>query len=531
MAITETRPDSSILETHVNPWGEGDEYPPFTRALGSGDHKTLGRLYVGFSLLFGIAAWVLTKLSAAEEIPDFELVPDDAVLQIFTLSRVSLVVLFALPIFIGLATYVVPLQVGASTVAFPRAAALAFWTWLTGGVVLVVAYAVNGGIGGGRANAVTLGYLALAVTIVALLLATVCVLTTIVTLRTPGMRLDRVPMFSWSMLVAGTIWLLTLPVLLANILLIYVDFKFGRPSDFGIGPNQWGQVLWVFQQPQVFAFAIPVVGIVTDVIATMSGARMKNRGFMLVGIGAFGILTFGAYVQPFFNPDVWTQWLFVGQSVVLILPLLLLAGGWATTMRAGKPRFTAAAIAAPCAALVLVVAAVASILFAIEPLRLQPGSSDASTNFFQYGVLVLVMGSATVGAIAGLSYWAPKMWGRKANETLGRFAVLAAFVGSLVGGVAYVVNAFQTRFEGLRDATDALNLIATIGVGLVALGLILALLSLLGRGEAAADPWGGQTLEWATGSPPPAGNFGALPVVVSPEPLFDGDESSQEGGD
>lgn len=529
MAITETRPDT-IVETHVNPWGEGEEYPPFTRALGSGDHKTLGRLYVGFALLFGIAAWVLTALSSVEEIPDVDLVSDDAILQVFTLSRVSLVMLFALPLFIGLATYVVPLQVGASTIAFPRAAALAFWTWLVGSVVLVVAYAVNGGIGGGSEKGVTLGYLAMAATIAALLLATVCIITTIITLRTPGMRIDRIPLFSWSMLVAGSIWLLTLPVLLANLVLIYVDFKFGRPIDFGLGPNQWAQVIWVFQQPQVFAFAIPVVGIVSDIVATMSGVRTKNRGFMLVGMGAFGILTFGAYVQPFFAPDVWTEWLFVGQSVVLILPLLLLAGGWASTMRAGTPRLTSAAIGAPAAVLVLMLAAVCSILFAIEPLRLHPGATDQSTPYFQYGVLVLVLGSITVAGIAGLHYWAPKMWGRFANDALGKLAVLIALLGSLVGGIAFAVNGFQARLDGLRDATDALNGIATAGVGLLVLATLVALVSLLGKagGDDVDDPWSGQTLEWATPSPPPAGNFGELPVVVSPEPLLDEPAGSKE---
>ncbi len=250
----------------------------------------------------------------------------------------ALVFLFALPLFLGLAVYLVPLQVGASTIAFPRAAALAFWTWLLGAILLVVAYVSNGGVGGGRANAVDLAYVALGVVVLALLLASVCVATTVITLRAPGLRLDHVPMFSWAMLVASSIWLLSLPVLIANIVLIYIDHRLGRPSDFGVGLNQWPQIAWVVQQPQVFAFAIPVLGVVGDVVATMSGARQQNRGVMFAAIGAFGILSFGAWAQPFFNNEVTTQWLYIGVAFAILLPMLALFGGWATTMRSGKPR-------------------------------------------------------------------------------------------------------------------------------------------------------------------------------------------------
>jgi cytochrome c oxidase subunit I len=529
MAITETRPDT-VVENPVNPWGTGEEYPTFARALGSGDHKTLGRFYVAFALLFGLAAWVLMALHTADQVTDLDIVSTDAVARVFSLGRVSLVLLFALPLFIGIATFVVPLQVGSATIAFPRAAAAAFWGWLTGAVMLLVAYAVRGGIGGTRSNAVSLGYLAMGLVIVALLLATVCLVTTIVTLRAPGMRMDRLPLFSWSMFVAGSIWLLSLPVLLANLLLIYVDFHFGRPSDFGVGPNQLAQLFWVFQQPQVFVFAIPVVGIVSDIVATMSGSRVRNRGTMFIGIAAFGILSFGAYVQPFYNPGVWTQWLFVGQSILLLLPLLLLVGGWATTMRAGKPRLNTPAIGALGATLVLVTAALASALFAIEPLRLQPGATADSTPYFQFGVLVLVIGAATAAGIAGLHYWAPKMWGRMGQDMLGKLAALLAIFGSIVGGLALCVNAFQARFDGLRDASDALNGVAAAGIGLLVVAVLVTIVSLLGRGGTAADdPWAGQTLEWVTTSPPPPANFAEqLAVVASAEPLLDPTEGPKE---
>ena len=176
--------------------------------------------------------------------------------------------LFAIPLFLGLATYLVPLQVGASTVAFPAPPRWRSGPGCSARILLIVAYAINGGVGGGRAKAVDLAYVALAAIVLALLLASVCVLTTVVALRTPGLRLDHVPMFSWSMSSPSSIWLLTLPVLLANIVLIYVDHQLGRPSDFGVGLNQWPQLAWVVQQPQIYVFAIPALGVVSDIVAT-----------------------------------------------------------------------------------------------------------------------------------------------------------------------------------------------------------------------------------------------------------------------
>lgn len=138
MAITETRPETAT-ETHTNPWDTGEEYPAVAVVLGTGDHKTLGRFYIGFALLFGIVAWVLQGLVTLDA-AGTDVLGADTTSQIFTLGRLSLVLLFAIPLLVGVATVVVPLQVGASTIAFPRAAAAAFWTWLLGSVLLLIAY-------------------------------------------------------------------------------------------------------------------------------------------------------------------------------------------------------------------------------------------------------------------------------------------------------------------------------------------------------------------------------------------------------
>ena len=527
MAITETRPDpttpdSTTREIH-NPWGRDDDYPSFVESLGSSDHKTIGRLFIGASLLFGVMALGLAALAALHEIPDVDILDDDVVFQILTLSRLAVGFLFAIPLLLGLAIYLVPLQVGAATIAFPRAAAAAFWTWLLGGVLLVVSYAVDGGIGGSDANAIDLGYLALAVTLMALLLGAVCVATTVVTLRTTGLRLEQVPMFSWSMLVASSIWLLSLPVALANILLIYLDHRLGRPSDFGVGLNQWPQIEWLVQQPQVFVLAIPALGVVGDVVATLAGVRQQKRGVMLSAIAAFGILAFGAWAQPFFNGDVRTQWLFVGMGFAVLLPLFAVLGGWALTLREGTLALNAPMVGAGLAMVPLLLAGVASALYVIEPLDLQ------ESPYTQYGVLALGIGAVTVAGSAGLAYWGPKIWGRPPINGVALLAVASGFAGSCIAGLAFVINGLVADADEVADAADFLNGTAAAGLALLALAVLLTIVSLLGRGpNPGDDPWQGQTLEWATSSPPPLGNFGTLTEVTSAEPLLDAGDPERE---
>ena len=179
-----------------------------------------------------------------------------------------------IPLFLGVALVVVPLQVGSRAIAFPRAAALGFWAWLTGVVLWASAYGINGGPGGARPSGVDLWALAFILLIAGLLLASVCVITTVFTLRAPGMRLTRVPLFSWGMVVAASSGCSRLPVLAAVLLIIYVDH---HNAGIFLGNNASGatfcQILWAFRQPQIYAFAAPVLGIPATSSPTRPGPR------------------------------------------------------------------------------------------------------------------------------------------------------------------------------------------------------------------------------------------------------------------
>lgn len=524
MSITDTEPTQDA-EPSVIPKGGGGSSGP-TLAIKTDDHKSLGRMFILFSALLGIGAWVLQGLSTADQIESLKLLSSKVSGQIYTLGHISVILMFVIPLLIGLAIYIVPLQVGSSSIAFPRAAAASFWIWLVSSIVVIAAnLAMRGGVSGTKAKAVDLSYLALGVAVMALLLATVCVIATVFTMRASDMTLDRVPLFSWGMVVGGSMWLVTLPVLLGNIALIYLDHHFGKQADFGAADEQWKQIMWAFSQPQVFVYAAPALGIIGDIVATMSGTRERARGFVMAAMGGFAILGFGAWAQSFHDEVVWQRGLFVVVSLVLVLPTLAAVSGWLTTAGAGKPKVATPAMFALLSTLTFLVAVLAGGLFVVEDLKLQ------STPFFADGVLVLAAGAAMLAALGGLHYWAPKIWGRSLNTGLGRLSALIGFIGVMLGGLALCVEGFSTRFTGLADATKALNGAAAGGMALAAVAVALTLLSLVmspRKGQLEDDPWGGQTLEWATSSPPPADNFVDLPEVTSAEPVLDMAGSSKE---
>jgi heme/copper-type cytochrome/quinol oxidase subunit 1 len=349
-------------------------------------------------------------------------------------------------------------------------------------------------------------------------------------MRAPGMSLDRTPVFSWSMLVAAGAWLLSLPVFVANAALVYVDTH-NSGVVVGDGATAWSHIAWVLLLPQVYVCAIPALGVLGDVIVTGSGRRQVSRGVLFTGIGAFGALAIGGWAQFAQPDDLWTNPLFVGVAVLAILPLLACLAVWATGLRGGAT-LSGALVLAVVSLLVLLLATVTGALFAIEQLRVQDVVDEA------YGLPVgavgqanLVLAAAIAGGLAGLFHWGPKITGRLLADGMAKLAAPVVLLGALLWGLVPFIEGLQGRFSALEDATDALGVVSVAGAALMVLAVAIGLVALIGatRGPTAeGDPWGGQTLEWATSSPPPPGNFATLAVVRSPEPLLDPTEPTDE---
>jgi len=512
MAITDTRPEtgSDVAPSLV---------PAPVSILGSGEHTVIGVIYIVTAALFGIAGLVAWALASIHDVSS-SFLSDTVAERLGETGALGLVLLVLVPAFLGIGTYIVPLQVGARTVAFPRAAAAALWTWLLSSGVYIVSVAIDGGLGGDRTEAVSLGMLAILGLVAALMIGIVCVVTTAVALRAPGLTLDRVPLTSFAMLVGGSVWLLTLPVLAGNVLLMWVDIRYGDGS-LSASDVQFSQVSWILGQPQIYAFVVPGLGIVADAVATLTGARLDKRGVFLTAIGAFAVLGVGAWAQPVFFDGVTDNIVWQAVSLLPVLPVLVLLGGLALALKAGRPQPKGALGLALVSMLLLLLGTVAGALVAITPLELRQSAAAVEGQF----VLVLAAGLAAI--VAALAYWGPKMTGRRTADAPAKLATPVMLGGGALGGAALVVLGFGNRFTGLADATDALIWVSIVGSLLLALGLVLALLGLLSgvrhsAPEAGADPWGtGQTLEWKYASPPGDHDLGELAVVRSPEPLLD----------
>jgi heme/copper-type cytochrome/quinol oxidase subunit 1 len=538
---TETRPEASAESSAavVAPAPGG-----LAGVLGTGEHKTIGRLYIGTSIVFLLLAGVTGALVGAERIDTarLDVLGRDSFAQVFTLHSVSAVFLFLIPFLLGLAIVLVPLQVGAATIAFPRAAAASYWSYLITGGVLVGAYAINGGPFGGSVNGVTLFLAAFAGLLISLLLATVCVVTTVLALRTTGMSLDRVPLFSWSMLVAGSVWLLSLPVLLAGTVLLYVNATYGvgffGDTNFPVNGQIYRVMLWAFQQPQLYAFAVPALGIIGDIVPTFSGARLgvRQRQAAMAAIGLAGALGFGAWAQRWIAPELSNEALYGIVAFAVLLPFLVIAGVSADTLRRGSVRLRSPLVFCVAGLLMLLAGAAAGAASAINQLDLLTPDTTWTSAQAHY----VLLGVAIV-AIGGCHFWAPKLFGRELREGAGLITALMLLVGTVALALPDAVSGALDQLRALdqaagatvvRNGVEALNtisfaggIVVTIGVVAFVFNVVMALVR--GRdADVAADPWGGQTLEWTTASPPPAGNFPEAPVVQSPEPALDPAEAA-----
>jgi heme/copper-type cytochrome/quinol oxidase subunit 1 len=525
MTILETRPDAPASEPVAAPVAARAEPHPVVDWLTTGDHKKIGRLFVVWALLFALADLVIGALLAFERVDDrgVQILPADTVNQLYSFYGVTLIFCVVVPLLFGLATAIVPLQVGARGIAFPRAAALSFWAWLVGSGVMVGSYLANGGPGGGRSVAVDLFLAAFVVVIAALVLDAVCLATTICTLRAPGMYIDRVPFFAWGVLVSASILILSLPVLVGDVIYLYIDHRYGRllfGGNLGI-PTYIG---WALMAPQLFAYTVAAYGYVADSAGTFARARLQKPESVLIGIGLAGLLGFGAWFQPGFYPSVGHSFLAKVVAIGAILPPLLVLGAVGLTMKSGRPSPGSPLFFGVAALLIALAGAAIGVLLPF------PGLELAGT-VYGFAQLNLVAYGAVLAGLGGLAYWGPKLWGRRVSEAAFRGLALLGLLGAALIGIPDVILGFLKQPAGTVSNFDIggpvgfLNALSGIGYVVMAL-VVLGVLAQAGRGfvrgpVAGDDPWQGQTLEWATTSPPPDGNFAEPPVVSSATPVLD----------
>jgi heme/copper-type cytochrome/quinol oxidase subunit 1 len=526
MTMTETRPSAAPAPEPDEPGHPADPafQPGILGIFGSGDPAVLGRLWIGTSLLFALAALALNAAIGAEALKTttFDVFDQDTYAQAFSLAHVGLVFLVAIPLLVGVATIVVPRQLGAATIAFPRAAAAAYWGFLLGGSMTIAGYLINGGPFGGRLEGVDLFLVALAMVCVSLILASICLATTVLALRPAGLSLDRVPAFAWSILVAATIWIAGLAILVGVLVLLYVDHR-NRAFNLGDSAAIEPWLTFVRTQPQVYALGIPVLGFAADVVPTLTGKPQKRHGIVLGAIGAFGVLSFGGWtIAAHDHPHLYREALYTAMAVAALLPVLAILGGLGESLVKGSPVVRAPLVFALASVLMLGAGVATGALEIVAPFHLVGTTADD-------GVLFFVVGAAVLAGVGAIHWWWPQIVGQHLKQPLAGAASFLLVVGTLAWALPLVVTGFLDERWGslgaVRDGVEALNGVSMAGAAVLVLGVVVFVANVagsLGRAtddaEIPTDPWDGFTLEWAADP--------AAVTVSSPQPLLDQKEAS-----
>ena len=529
--------------------------PSIVAALTTTDHKVIGRMLVGSAMLALLLVAGLGALLGAERIDGDSTLLDESVLpQLFAGYRVGLVEAVLLPLMLGLCVIAVPLQLGARSLAFPRAAVTGFWSWFAGVVLVVIALFNGGGPSGSQADMVDLYIAANALTLIGLTLIAATVATSVLTTRAPGMRMKRVPLFSWSALIMSVGLVLVLPVAIGVHVFVYVDFRYSQ-AGFGAAAGILDWTFYVLTGPVLVLFALPAVGFAAELIPVVFKRRLPLRAVMLGGLALIGVATFAGVAQQqviglpwsgtglsFSNPGTKLSDL-VTFAVLVLTPLLGVLIVLGVGALAAKPVKVGGATVRPnvippfvfafFGVILIVVGVAAMALNGVDDLGLQ------GTVFEEGATVYIVYGAVTAG-LGAVVYWFPKLTGMlvPAKPLLG-LAPLAGLASALAS-LPYLWAGFadQPASSASYDNDgpgELLNLATTVGHALMAVVVVafagLLIRALIGRpgevddagdsSDPMSNPWNGHTLEWSTTSPAPPDNFATTPTVMSPEPLLD----------
>lgn len=501
--------------------------------LTTSDHKKIGRLFVGTSLLMLLSVTVVAGLLGFERIDATDTALDaGAIPQLFALYRVTLTFGVVAPLLLGVAIAVVPLQLGARALAFPRVAAAGFWSWVVGAGLVIYSIADNGGPGGGDSKMVDLFLLAHMLLLVGLLAGAFTVATSVLTTRAPGMNMRRVPLFSWSALVGSLGLLLMLPVLIGSMILLYVDHHYARTAFGGnLGVGNW--IGFAFTQPQTFLYALPAFGIAAEVIHTATKRRLPMRGVMLTGLGLIGVSAISGVTQvtAAIGQNILDQDAndiisdAVPFAIFNALPVLggfLVLGVGLFALKNGL-RFSSPLVFGFLGAGLVYAGMVAHLVYAF-------GDAQLTGTVFEEGAWLCVMYGGVLTALGAVVYWGPKLWGRLLDDKkslpfagLGFIAAsLAAFPLFIAGFADQPGGSVTFSYSGPQELWNTLSLVGHLLLLVVLLAFMgYAIISFSAGDPAGDDPWDGLTLEWATTSPAPADNFADVHVIRSAEPLLD----------
>ncbi len=505
------------------------------------DHKKIGIMYGAASFFFLLVGGFEALLIRSQlAIPNSKLLSADLYNQVFTMHGVTMVFLVVMPMAAAFANYLLPLQIGARDVAFPRMNALSLWVWLGGAIFFNTSWLLGGGANGGWFNyapnsgvvfspshgidfyAVGLIIMGIGSTVSAINLTV-----TVLNMRAPGMSLMKMPVFTWMTFVVQVLLVFALPVITVALFLLMFDRLFGATffdAAKGGDPFLWENLFWIFGHPEVYIMILPSFGIASEVIPVFSRKPIFGYPFM-VGSGiAIGFMGWGVWAHHMFASGIGTLSVlaFSLATMFIAVPTGVKILNWMATMYGGRLRFTTAMLFSVGLVAMFTIGGLSGVSHAFAPADTQQTDTYYIVAHFHY----VLFGGALLGLFSGMYFWWPKAFGYFLNEKLGKWHFWTMLIGfNLTFGPMHILG-LQGMMRRTYTYTEGQgfnfwNMVATIGAFTIGVSIIMFMVN-VARSYAkhrktpvdpGPDPWDARSLEWMIPSPAPEHNFDEVPVV------------------
>ncbi len=509
------------------------------------DHKRIGVLYLYTSLFFFLFGGLEAVVIRAQLMgPNGQVVSAEVYNQLFTMHGTTMVFLAIMPLSAAFFNFLIPLQIGARDVAFPRLNAFSYWVYLFGGIFITApiffAVAPDGGWFGytpltttAYSPGVNIDFWVIGLQILGIssLAAAFNFITTIINMRAPGMNLMRMPMFTWMSFVVQFLIILAFPAI--TVALVFLQFDRFIGTNFyttaaGADPLLWQHLFWVFGHPEVYILILPAFGLVSEIIPTNSRKPLFGYPVMVYSGILIGFLGFGVWAHHMFAVGMGpvADSVFALTTMLIAIPTGVKIFNWIATMWGGAIRFNSAMLFAIGLVALFTIGGISGVMHSSPPADLQQTDTYFVVAHFHY----VLFGGSIMGIFAGIYHYFPKIFGRMMNEPLGKvhfwlnfFAMNLTFFPMHFAGLLGMPRRIYTYDAG--QGWDTYNMLASIGAFTLVIATAVFVYNFFrskSNGPIAGnDPWGAPTIEWAIPSPPPEYNFARLPTITSRYPLWD----------
>lgn len=512
------------------------------------DHKKIGVMYLILSavmLLRGFSDAVMMRVQQAIAVDSPGYLPPEHYDQIFTAHGVIMIFFVAMPLMFALMNFAIPLQIGARDVAYPYLNSLSFWLTAVGAGLVLISLVV-----GDFARTGWLAYPPLSETVysptvgvdywlwsiqisgIGSLLSGVNFFATIIKMRCPGMDLMKMPLFTWSSLCSVILIILAFPILTVSLALLFLDRYFGMhffTSDFGGNQMMYVNLIWAWGHPEVYILVLPAFGIFSEVVSTFSKKPLFGYAAMVWATIVITFQSFIVWLHHFFTMGAGADVnAFFGIATMIIaIPTGVKIFNWLATMYRGRITFATPMLWMMGFLTTFAIGGMTGVLMAMPPADFQIHNSVFLVGHFHN----VIIGGVVFGFFAGITYWFPKIFGFKLNETLGKWAWGFWLVGYLLAFMplyALGLMGMTRRLNHYASSTGwhPLLMVAAIGTAIIFIGVIFQILQYIisiknrEKYKVGNDPWEGRTLEWSIPSPAPFYNFSTIPTVDSRDPFW-----------